>query len=318
MTTYPHLALSQIELDVELARRLPRKLAYYHLALPLSSDGNELSVSLAEPEDTQVVEMLARLFGAKIVPVHSSAQDIRAALDRLWQAVRLPPPHILTWGDSPARAESAREIGSDLGHIYHAGTTDLQHEEPASLLLYTQQDQYSLTVIQTTLEADITEWVRDAATPALLLRGMVAAPFRRVLLCLRGHAPDLTLVNWIVPLLHAYHSEIAVLAVTAPKKSASGLYSGHSLAAFLDAEQAQAQHLSACVRHLSDAGVKGYLKLCQGDPQEQIRHEFTTGGYTLLVLVSEATGDFVMQTVEHLRGWNEPHALLIGKPTLMA
>jgi hypothetical protein len=54
---YPLLALADISIDPELARRLPRRLAYYHLALPIAQDEDDITLAMAYPENRRVVDV---------------------------------------------------------------------------------------------------------------------------------------------------------------------------------------------------------------------------------------------------------------------
>src|SRR5205085_164069 len=109
--------------------------------------------------------------------------------------------------------------------------------------------------------------IREAASPILLLRGNIAPDryFRRIMLALRGHAPDLSALDWVIPLATTHHAELSLLAVTPPPRAIRTLRLQHSLAAFLDPKREPAQHLAECAQRVEAAGIHGYLKLCQGD-----------------------------------------------------
>lgn len=319
MTTFPYFSLRDFpdfEMDAELVRQIPRKLAYYYLVLPLSAEGNELSVAMAEPDSPVVINMLERLLNATIVPVHSAASEIREVLDHFWRYIPTPTPQFLVWGSSL----HAHQIGEHLRQIFPASLLDLQHEDQDSLLLYTRDDRTALTVVDAASmdTPTLLSLIREAASPLLLLRGELAPEhyFRRMLLALRGHAPDLSALDWVIPLTTSYQAELSLLAVTPPPHAIRTLRLQHSLAAFLDPKREPAQHLSECTQRLDAAGIRGYLKLCQGDPFVQIQTEFNAGQYSLLVIVSEAYGEFVATAVQTIQEAQHPHAILIVKPTL--
>jgi hypothetical protein len=318
MRHYPYLSLSQIEVDVDLVRRLPRKLAYYYLALPLSLDGAELSVALADPDNPFAISMLERVFNTRVIPVHSGGSEIREALNYVWKSIKKPPPHILTWGSTDTLADFASGVGELLRTVYGAQVTNMRPEDLQTLTVFTQQDTYSLTIAGISEHDDIANFVREAATPILVLRdGTVPKKlFGNILLALRGHAPDLSTVNWLIPLVQFYRSELTILAVTASQLNSHGVRTGHSLAALLDPDQEQAQHLMDCTDRLSEVGITGYLKLCQGEPIEQVSVEFGTGHYSLLVVISEANGDFILRVLNAVNAQAGNLGILIVKPTL--
>jgi hypothetical protein len=323
MTHRPHFSLHDFEIDTELVRQLPRKLAYYHLVLPLSAEGSELSLAMAEPDNQPLIETLQDLLRAAIVPVQSDADEIRAVLDRVWKYVPTPAPQLLTWSETPEHARHTAQVAQSLQSSFPARILDLQHEDMDSMLRYTRNDSSLLAVIGVTDAQDSETLIRQTASPLLLMLGRQGrfAPesyFRRIMLALRGHAPDLSALDWVIPLVHGYGGTLSLLAVTAPPRriGSGAMRVQHSLAAFLDPAREPSQHLSDCTRRLTGAGIRGYLKLCQGDPFQQIKTEFIGGQYSLLVLVSEARGDFVSGVLDTIRDHASPHAVLIVKPTL--
>lgn len=324
MNMIPFVSLKHIEIDPELVRQLPRKLAYYHLALPLAMDNEQITVALAHTGNPSTLEMLSRFLGAEIVPVHSTAIEIKAALDSVWKNIKYPQSNILTWGTTLQNARLAHQSGTEMGTLFKAGVFELQGEDVESMLLLSQQDDYILTVVSAPTSEPLIPFIRKAGTPVLLLFGEASDTstnlFGRILLSLRGHAPDLSALDLAIPLAKHHQAEMTVLAVTGvPQSDRSPLNRfSHSLAALLDPEQEPAQHLAECTNRLVSVGIQGYLKLCQGDPIEQIVTEYTKGQYSLLVITSEAYGDFVQQVITNLQAQGQSAAVLVIRPTSAA
>jgi hypothetical protein len=324
MNMIPFVSLKHIEIDPELVCQLPRKLAYYHLALPLAMDNKQITVALAHTGNPSTLEMLSRFLGAEIVPVHATAIEIKAALDSVWKNIKYPQSNIMTWGTTPQHAQQAHQTGDEMGVLFKATVNELQGEDVDSMLLLTQQDDYMLTVVSAPTAEPLIPFIRTAGTPVLLLLGDSAASqtnaFGRILLSLRGHSPDLSALELAIPLAKQHQAEMTVLAVTGvPKSDRSALNRfSHSLAALLDPEQEPAQHLTECTNRLVSVGINGYLKLCQGDPIEQIVTEYAKGQYGLLMITSEAYGDFVQQVITNLQAQGQRAAVLVIRPTSAA
>lgn len=324
MNTIPFVSLKYIDIDPELVRQLPRKLAYYHLALPLAMDNEQITVALAQTGNPLTLEMLSRFLGAEIVPVHATAYEIKLALDSVWKSIKSPQSNLLTWGTTPPHARQAYETGRSLGALFKSSVHELQGDDVESMLLLTQQDDYMLTVVSAPTPEPLIPFIRQAGTPVLMQIGemstVTTGAFSRMLLSLRGHSPDLSALDLAIPLAKHQHAEMTVLAVTGvPASDRSPLNRfTHSLAALLDPEQESAQHITECTDRLIDAGIAGYLKLCQGDPIEQIVSEYAKGQYGLLVITSEAYGDFVQQVISQLRVQVLTAAVLVIRPTSVA
>src|SRR5829696_4660784 len=89
---YPFLSLADVHLDSDIAQRLPRRLAYYHLALPIAQDADGITVAMAHPEYPKVIFVLEAALGARVIPVRSFAETIRQRLDDVWQREPLAQP----------------------------------------------------------------------------------------------------------------------------------------------------------------------------------------------------------------------------------
>jgi len=320
VTTIPYISLKDLEIDTMLARLLPRRLAYYHVAVPLAADGDQISVAIARadaPTNPAVIDMFETLLGASIVLVYADPVEIRGVLDRVWQAVQRPTPTILTWGSSEQRANTAFDIGNALGQVFSARVTNAWGDDLEALALLTQHDLYMLTIVSAPISPELLALVRKAGTPLLLLSGARSsyslASFSRILLSLRGHSPDLSALTLTIPLASASDSEVTALSVSGD--STIGI-SSRFLASLLDPDQEPAQHLLQCADQLVQAGIRGNLKLCQGNPIQQIASEFSQGQYGVLIITSEAYGDFVVEVIQTLDAESPDFAVLIVKPTM--
>ena len=324
MNTIPFVSLKHIDIDPELVRQLPRKLAYYHLALPLAMDNEQITVAVAHLGNPLTLQMLSRVLGAEIVPVHAPATEIKTVLDKVWRGIKPPQANILTWGTTDEHSRLAGQTAARTQTVFKAGVQELHGADIDPILLLTQQDDYMLTVVSAPTPEPLFPFVRHAGTSVLLLVGEVkpeqSMTFKRVLLSLRGHSPDLSALDMVIPLAKHQHADMTVLAVTgAPDADQTPLNRfNHSLAALLDPEQEPAQHLAECTERLVNAGISGYLKLCQGDPIDQIVSEYSNGQYDLLVITSEAYGDFVQQVITRLQGQVQTASVLVIRPTSAA
>jgi hypothetical protein len=317
-TGYPYLPLQNLSIDAALARRLPRRLAYYHLALPLAQDADEISVVMAHPERNNVITMLEMVLNARIVPVQGSGAEIKTALDNVWlQEPEAVNPRILSWGTSPEQATLAKASADIVALPFSAEVTDASQSTLETALMLAQEGQYSLLVMDAPQGQQLSYLLRKAPTPLLLLRGEIPTT-NRILLVLRGYSPDESALNWVIPLAKANQSLVTLLAVNAPAVSSPirELRVRHSLAKLLDPDTGQGRHIAACTRRLTEANLQGSLKLCQGTLENEIVTEFIRGDYGLLVIAAEVYGDFIQQVLIQLetQAASKSHPVLIVKP----
>jgi nucleotide-binding universal stress UspA family protein len=317
---YPYLSLSRVTIDSDLARRLPRRLAYYHLALPLAEDADELTVVMAHPENQAVVTMLEMLLSARIVPVLGTASEIKAALDGIW---RHEPDtsvlRIVSWGSTPEQADLARLAAEQLALPLSVQVTTLDGSQCDldTVLTVAREGQYSLIVINGPTGDPLTRFLREAPTSVLILQA-VLPQLDHILVALRGHSPDTSALNWAIPMAKPRAAAVTLLAVTSPaqRSPVREIRTRHSLATLLDSSSGPGEHIAACTRRLNDTGIQGRLRLCQGAPEPQIAHQFISETYNLLIIAAEAHGDFVQQVLRCIQQEAPSHdkAVLIVKP----
>jgi hypothetical protein len=319
---YPHLSLNNVSLDQELARRLPRGLAYYYLAMPLGRDGDRLSLVMAHPDDRKAIAVLGSVLGVRIVPVQGAASEIRAALDRLWSDDTPPSvPRILLWGASPEESGSVSPLVGLIARVLSAQITylDASVSNLETALTIAREGGYVLTVIDVPEGSSLPHVVCETSTPLLLVHGGCLA-LEHILLVLRGHAPDESTLDWIIPLARATQATVTLLAL-APEPlpfhtRESRMFQGLALLLFPDS--GLGEHVFTCARRLNEAGVQGYLKLRQGHSERQIADEMAEGSYDLIAIAAEAHGDFVQQVLSEVEG-RAPHSnrpVLVIKPTI--
>jgi nucleotide-binding universal stress UspA family protein len=316
--SYPFLSLSHLSIDPALARQLPRKLAYYYLAIPVAEDGERLSVVMENPENRAAVRILQLALGRTIVPVRGNVSEIKATLHLLWPQEAATEPCILSWSASTQRAALAESAASLVAKAFSAHVISLDSGQSSleTILAVAHEDQYSLVVLDLPQGQIPPRVIRSLSKPVLLVRGDELA-LRHILLVLRGHSPDEQALDWVIPLAKMGHGLVTLLAVAPPVPN---LYTRETrmlqgLAALLYPAHHLGRHILECVERLNEAGIEGYLKLRQGPPERQIAEEVSQGEYDLIAIAAEATGEFVQRVLEEV-GNQSPqpgHPVLIVK-----
>jgi nucleotide-binding universal stress UspA family protein len=322
MSDYPYLSLNRVSLDPELARLLPRRLAYYYLALPLARDDEEITVVMAHPGNQTAVTVLQAVLGGRVVPVRGSVSEIRAMLNQLWaEEADATARSILCWGASENRAELAAAVAELIAPAFAAQTIRLDSSQSTmrTVITVAHQGQHCLTVIDAPEGKAMSRLMRHSATPVLLVRGAQSA-FERILLVLRGHSPDESVLDWVIPLAQARQAEVTLLTVApvAARGPRHGAGAPYGLATLLSSESGPGEHIATCARRLTEAGIRGRLKLRQGVTEQQIAVEMAQGDYDLITIAAEAHGDFVQHVLDEIKSQaplNEQPVLVV-KPDL--
>lgn len=306
---YPFLSLADVHLDADLARRLPRRLAYYHLALPIAQDADGITVAMAHPEYPKVILVLEAALGARIIPVRSFAETIRQQLDGIWHDEPQAQPtdsadklRVTHWG------QTEKDIRFSVGYVGHF-LSMLGREIQLEIVV---SSEYSSVA-----GADLIIAAGDNPTPdalfhssaTLLVVGTKALPPRRILHVLRGHIPDYKALDWLIPISRQGSGTITLLMgvdgyTRKPPMS--------DLSNILLMQDKRNTHIAECRRRLNAAGVGGKLKIRQGELLTAISEEVHEHSYDLVGIAAEAYGDFAQQVSERVRYF--PAAFLVIKP----
>ena len=298
---FPFLSLQDINLDIQLARQLPRRLAYYHLALPIARDDEQITVAMAHPENQQVIKVLEATLDATVIPVHSFAEMIRQALDRVWQTpLPVTTLNVLYWAQSSDdldhSAEYVETMLGALGHDFRVERTTASEipEENTDLVIAIPSSPQKLDAL-----------FRTAAS-LLILRNPLHQP-RNILHILRGHIPDYRVLDWLIPIAQQNHAVVTLLIDVDEEKTLVS-----ELGNFLTAQDKRYAHVTECRLRLTEMNVAGRLKIRQETLLNAVRDELTEYSYDLVAIAAEAYGDFAHQ-VSRVIDTHAP-AFLVVKP----
>ncbi len=308
MSDFPYLSLSRISIDPAVARKLPRRLAYYYQALPLAHDDDQLTLVMAHPENQAAIAVLQAVLGERIVPVQGSGDEIKATLHLVWACEPDPAAaRVLCWGVSTQVTAVADVVAQALSA--QITCLDASQSSLETMLTVAHEGQYSLTVIDAPQGEPLARVLRQSSTPVLLVRGALLT-LRRILLVLRGHSPDESVLDWVVPLAQMGQAAVTLLTVAPTAQRRAPRLQG--LAGFLSAENEPGKHVMVCAHRLTEAGIRGQLKLRQGESEHEIAGEVAQGNYDLVTIAAEAHGDFVQRVLNQLNGLCQP--VLVIKP----
>ncbi len=82
----PAVDLTSFEVDPRIARLIPNELASKHLVLPLKRDGRTLTVAMADPTATSILDDLKFITRCDIFPVIAGEYTLRHAIERHYES----------------------------------------------------------------------------------------------------------------------------------------------------------------------------------------------------------------------------------------
>lgn len=314
---YPYVSLREITIDPELARRLPRRLAYYHLAIPIAEDDEYITVALAFSDNKWIISVLKQVLKAQVIPVRADETEIKHALDQVWQQtdsvdnVPSPAAHVVGWGETDSTVPWLETFTDQVATAYQATSTVLS--DPAHHPQNKDTDADTDLII-TAQSSQLKALLTPQFPSVLLLRPDSQAPRIHKMLCvLRGHSPDRSVLRWIIPLAKHYGAEVHLLAGVPETILGQGMTQYANL---LNKNTPSGAHLLACRQMLRLAQINGRVHIRQGMLEASIAEAVEEGGYDLIGMAVEAYGEFVSLAVDTLqtRSPNHHSALLLVKP----
>lgn len=309
---YPYLPLSEIDLDIPLGRRLPRHLAYYHLALPVAEDENGVTVALAQPDNLTVRQVIEAALGFTIVPVQSSDTEIKAALDQIWDGPEAASGGLWIWAEDPAqRASLLNFVDQTVTSAYPHLSVHTSEAGTVSDMLESARASNAALVIAQAETPETRRTLLLHAPAAIWLTRELSQPPVRVLSVLRGNIPDRQLLDWLPPLIHHHSAQTVLLAAAEPASTASGNPLFSRFTSLLTPDDSRGAHLAELRRALVDVGVAGRLHVREGTLAEVMIAEINETPYDLLVMAAEASGTFAADVFERL--WSRLGGALLIK-----
>lgn len=299
---HSRLSLKDFKLDTTIVRSLPRGLAYYYMALPVALEEGAVSVVMAHPDDRRALGVLENILRMSVVPIYGDDGEIRAALDQAWRDEAPDTPQILCFSapDGPGRRAADQLAAALTGQVTFL---DRAASTIETALTVARGGGYSLAVVETENGRSISQLARDSATPLLVVRGGQVS-MRRILLVLRGHSPDDSALDWLIPLGQATGGSITLLAVTPSvlPPYLHGVEPLQGISLLLSNDNDAGEHIASCKQRLGKAGIHGTLKLRQGPLESQIADEVGAGAYDLIAIAAEAHGEFVQRALQEIEG----------------
>lgn len=307
----PLLSLSQISINPELARRLPRRLAYYHLALPIAQDEEYITLAMAYPENRQVVEVIQAALGVPVTPVRSDADDIRRVLDTVWaDESETHQPGLMGWTEN-----ADDKIALEIVLQPFMNALSLEEAQPVSdapLADFIAQANAIRPMLAVCVTSDFERCrtlITGISTSLLLLRRSFAPP-KTILHALRGHTPDQRALDWVIPLAQYYGAQITLLAaansVTAPQ--------GNPLMSDI-ARLILPEHPTHAVEYgqmLASMNLCGRIRMADRPLEEVTVQTLEAEAYDLVAIATENNGRFVQGILSRLN--DNTSAFLVIKP----
>lgn len=297
MTMATFLEIGLINADSSVMRLLPPEIAYRYHALPVATDGDRITVAMAEPEDRQASQAIQEIINRPICFIHADPGLIDNQLHHLWPT-SAPHPRVLAW--FPNQDDSLVSFTSYLAGILDADLEDsisFPNESGSFKALsgVIRERQPDLLVFQSSHPSSVMRRLlretADQETPQLSSFLAVPPrpiwPIKKILLVLPDSKTRSDLaVGWTEKLAGPGKIEVTVLPVLPPVPLCYGSFLHHNLESILVGNDQLGIKMRQIGNRFKGENIQGVYKIRDGDPVTQIRDEIYASQPDLIIMPS--------------------------------
>ena len=326
-----YLELNSLEVKSRLAELLPPDIARRYHAIPVSKQGEKITVVMADPNDSEGRKAVVNTLGPSTYFVKADIHAIDNSLDELWPEPPIHSPSILVWTPTPKKDEEinsyAQEIAELLNSRISRSTFQGESRDSTRTLPNEAERLNSHLVIFGIPERSTFKWylpkrneLLDRMPTSLLVVRNPRWPIKKMLLVIRNEETDDAAIEWAVLMARRCQAGITVLPIVPPVPL---MYAGlnrmnTSLTTLLASNCPLGRKMRQITRRLCEWEIKGTLRLRDETPDLQIRAEIAEGDYDLIIIACEprkrwwncVLGEFVNSLLD----WAEQPVLVAKLP----
>lgn len=297
MSSIPFVDLNQIEFDHEVGQMLPADIAYRYHVLPVASDGKQVTIAMANPEDPDACRIVKSLIHAPVFLIQADNDEIDYLLQQLWPE-ETNPLKILFWSladdKSPAldfTKEIAETLGAELEQIESPLDDDNFYEDLACCLKKWKTDLIVLQALNAfKLLRKLEKRVHSYSLPdILILPAVPMLPLKDLLMVIDGKLGSGSGVSWALRLNKIDSVNVNMLPVLPPIPPCYGSLLFHDLAEIKAGNDPLGKDLRSHSKRLKEKDIKVTCTLRCGDSYDQIRQEIHNTNPDLIILPAITT-----------------------------
>jgi len=297
-----YLELKRLDVKPRLAELIPPDLARRYHALPVSKEGEKITVVMADPNDSEARQAVLNTLGPSTHIVKADLRTIDDSLDEIWPD---PPPNfplILVLPPTQKKAAEVNSYAQEIATLLNSRVSQFicqGESRDATLTLTTEVERLnSHLVIFSIPERSVNKRSVPKLNESTLLDQMPTSllvvrnprwPIEKMLLVIRNEDTDEAAIDWAVLMARRCDAAITVLPVVPPIPL---MYAGlkrmnYSPTTLLASNCPLGRKIRQITHRLNEWEIKGMLRLCDETPDLLIQSEVSEGDYDLIVIASE-------------------------------
>ncbi len=332
--TTQYLTLNRLTANLQLARRLPRDLAYRYHVLPVAEDGGRVTVAMANPQDEHAQAAVGTALGTTPYIVQGDQTAIDTLLAKVWLEERPSPLQVLIHIEDDLISSKLSAYAFAIGELLRAQISPFEpsgfsHHNLEALVQEVASKRYDLIITQAPKPSFIEQLalgrpvrrIADRIPASVLICNDQRWPIRKILL-VAGEAPANDLAeDWTVRLARRSGASVTVLGIVPPVPAMYGQQERmrQGLTALLSTRTALGQEMRRAAQRLVDWEIDGRLRLREGPFDQQLQQEVLEGDYDLIMVNADPDNRYLRRltrgSASTLLRWTD-RPVLIAKPIL--
>jgi len=331
MNATKSLYLDHVRIDQGLVRSLPVEVARRYQALPISTDGSQITIAMAHPEDPDACQAVTSAMGVPACMVQVDSCEIEHLLAEIWPQNQAPLPRVLFWVPATEISEQHRAFSQafaaalkadlKLLHVPWRGDQSVRRviieagQQRPDLIFFPIPD--APKIPQLLVDFAINKLIEETTASILVFREP-CWPFHKLLLVIRdGNEMCESTVDWLIRLAKPDKANVTILPLLPPVPEMYGPFIQHNLSALLTTNDPFGQKMRWIARRLSSENITGTFRLRNETPLEQLHSELTENDVDLVIIAAESHNHLWRwlfgEVVNDLSVWFD-RPLLITKP----
>jgi nucleotide-binding universal stress UspA family protein len=325
-----HLVLDNLVPNVDLARRLPQRVAHQFHALPVAEERGVLTVVMADPDDAAARQAVTTALGTAPYIVQGDKVVIDTWIAQLWAEEAAVRPQYLVYAPEERSTRELHVYACQLGALTRAEVSWLTERDVSAVAERVRSTPCDLVICGQACEplarrvlcGPTDSQLAECLPTSLLVLANPRWPLHKMLLVILDPNSNGASLAWVHTLAQPAGATVTALAVVPPIPDLYGNLPGmkHDLAQLLATGTPLGKEMRRIAKLLVDWRINGVLRLRQGPPSREVRLEAKEGDYDLIVLCADTqdrlTHLVLGGVVNPLLRWAD-RPVLIAKSTLV-
>ncbi len=298
MITYPYVHLDRIPTDRVVMKLLPQEIAYRHHALPVAMDGNQITVAMASPGDTDAINAVRSIIDAPICLIQADPKEIDKKLTDIWFKKLKANINIVDWSLTTPTDKAQQVYVESFAKLVtanlHCGdSTRWSYRSFSDLTDFSRKSFPDLHIFPKNNLKPLYQIRRYSS----FLNGIGRFPdslvipikpiwiLKKILLIL----PDCinmseSAINWTLLIGELSQAEVTVLPLVSSVPPLDDEFMNYYSEDLLAQEGSLGNNMRMISSELSENKIKGSFKIQTGEPVDQIQKEIHSSGPDLVIL----------------------------------